>query len=107
MSGLEKFLLIIDTVFVTLGILVYLSNLKHKSGKIVDYGQSQKTLKIDESALDKPVMLYSQKGSITEGEARITGVQEDVIPVILASISAFSKVPLASINVKSIKRVSE
>jgi hypothetical protein len=97
----------IDTVFVAIGVLIYLSNLKNKSRGLEDDDVPERPSSAHEPVISTPAVQFPQRGGTAEGEAVITGVEEEVIPVIMASVSAFSKIPLSSLNVKSIKKLSE
>lgn len=56
--------------------------------------------------INKPLKTEEDKKGSTKGDAKISGdIDEEVVAVIMASVSEYSKIPLNSLKIKSIKKL--
>lgn len=101
-----------NSVLIIAGVLVILYFLK-----LIMNNQerlARKLARIEENKCDtaiiqtsnEPEVLENDKKGSTNGDAIISGdINEEVLAVIMASVSKYSKIPLKSLKIKSIKKL--
>jgi Na+-transporting methylmalonyl-CoA/oxaloacetate decarboxylase gamma subunit len=59
------------------------------------------------AVVETPRAAFLDKGGKTAGEAKLLGVDEEHIPVIMAAVSNVSNIPLTSLRIRSIRKVDD
>lgn len=98
MTPLQSFCLYADTILIIVCALIYILKVNGK-----DSGQEAAAVQTaggDERAITH--MDYSAK---SEGSIRLANVDEELVPVILAGISASADMPMSAFKIKSISGI--
>lgn len=99
--NLNDFLVIICTLFILYFLKLILNNQEKIIKKLND--KKEKAEKLSENTCTSNVK--KAKGT-SEGELEITeDINEEVLAVIMSSVSAYSKIPLNSLKIKSIRKI--
>lgn len=102
----------INSVLIAAGILIILYFLKLIMNK--QESIAKKLSEIEKSRNDitavqtngRPEIVENPKKGSTNGDVKISGdIDEEIMAVIMASVSEYSKIPLNSLKIKSIKKL--
>lgn len=112
MNGINNFDFDINSGLIIVGVLLILyflklimNNQKSLAKKLSKTEENNYDNTLVEVGSDTDVKDVVKKG-ITKGDARIIGnIDEEVMAVIMASVSVYSKIPLNCLKIKSIKKL--
>ncbi len=98
MTQLQSFCLYLDTILIVVFALIYIVRVK---GKASEQDAAEAIMPdSDESAAAE--IGYAAR---SEGSIRLVGVEEELVPVILAGVSASMDVPISALKIKSISSI--
>lgn len=104
MTQFQSFCLYVDTALIIIFLFVYIFR-----GNKKDSGEEQPaapvTPVVPHAYSDESAVSQMAHTGISEGDIRLSGVDDEDLPVILAVISAASNTPISALKVKSISRI--
>ena len=98
MTQLQSFCLYLDTILIIVFILANVLRTKKKNSY-------QETEEFQAATSDERAIAHMGYAARTEGDMRLVGVDEELVPVILAGISASVNIPMSALKIKSIARI--
>lgn len=104
MTQFQSICLYVDTVLIIVFILVYIFKANRRDSGQEAPGASADTA-VQAANSDERAVAQMACAGISEGNIRLVGVDDKLIPVILAGVSAFSNVPMSALKIKSISRI--